>query len=725
MAGPKRTDENVRIGADTTQAEKGFKKLLANGKAMVGLLAAAAVAALTKVGQASLEIFREQEQAEIRLRRALVATGQYTAEYEKRLHDLANRIQATTTVGDEQAMGVIQNLVTVGKVGADQIDGAATMLIGLANHGGRSVERMARTVSKGLTDIADENKASIGELERYLSSAEITMLRTMKETTGGVAAQTKAIEILSGRYSRFANSVEGSTDVYEQMKNTAGDVVEEIGRFLHLVTGPLAAKARDFFAGLDKDLEGAYVWIRSLPAQWELMTAKLNLAAARGNKPAQWVLDIKTAWDELGEAVDESIGFIESVEKRWWRVLWNLAGVDEAKKNHVKNLADEKQETEEVRKAIGAVADAEKNLAAVRNKIRQDMIGGGAGTDGGKIPTGGGGTGDLEGQLKADEARARQTEAAKDRIALARQTLMGVADIEREHNAAMLRLISEREEAEKLLRGEKTRALGEARLEAIALEIQIEQEAYDRKREAARQAFDADIEAAWERTNRELDQMRAARELERELGRELDAEDMEYLRENLQTEEDLKREYRDRELQEAIEARRQRIEDERIFGKELARVKNAFDKKSIDATRGLFSTLQSISEAGGKKQNAMAKAFAKAQLLLDLATKPFEAYAKTSAAYPIPLGPALGAVHAALVVAQIGMGLAKVGGGGGGGGVAPSASVPAIGSSARYPGVDYDDIRERDDEVIHLRVDLDGETIAQLVQRRLAYAENE
>ena len=54
----KRTDENVKIGADTAAAERGFKKLTKSGKAMVAALAAAALAAAGAATKAAIGLFR-------------------------------------------------------------------------------------------------------------------------------------------------------------------------------------------------------------------------------------------------------------------------------------------------------------------------------------------------------------------------------------------------------------------------------------------------------------------------------------------------------------------------------------------------------------------------------------------------------------------------------------------------------------------------------------------
>ena len=129
-----------------------------------------------------------------------------------------------------------------------------------------------------------------------------------------------------------------------------------------------------------------------------------------------------------------------------------------------------------------------------------------------------------------------------------------------------------------------------------------------------------------------------------------------------------------------------------------------------------------MAQAGGKKMSGIAKAAAIAQLAIDLATKPFEAYAKTSAAFPFPLGPALGAVcMPGWSRRRLGLGMANVGGSGGG----SSFSAGGVTSGNVVSPLDEELQREQEPRVIELTVNLDGQPIAQKVQEILAHAEDE
>ena len=84
-------------------------------------------------------------------------------------------------------------------------------------------------------------------------------------------------------------------------------------------------------------------------------------------------------------------------------------------------------------------------------------------------------------------------------------------------------------------------------------------------------------------------------------------------------------------------------------------------------------------------------------------------------------------LHAGLVVAQLGIGMANVGGGGGRGGEGTAAgTLPQFRCPAANMVSPLDEKhRDREPRVINLTVELDGRTLAQVVQEHLAYAEDE
>ena len=582
----RRVDETVRIGSDTAAAERGLKGFVGRSKLLLVGLAAAAAAGVAAMGAKMLKVFAAQEQADLRLRRSLQATGRYSAEEEQRLQRLADSVQEFSTVGDEAAQQIIGQLVQVGQVAGDQIEDALFATVGLAKQQGRSVERTARTVSSSLADIADENKAQPRRTERFFTSAEREKLKAMKATEGGAAAQAEAIRILNGRYRDHARAVEGSTDIYAQTQNALGDVMEGFGRLFHMIAG--STVMRDFFASMAGWLDDLYVRVNTQTAQWELQFAVLELAYLR---------------------MLARIGLADQAE------------VDAARQRRI---------------------DAMAALIEAAREVEEGMIPGGA--PGGPLPDDPIGEpaddpGAAERERLEEQRLEDQRVHALQRVSILQSTLQGMEDAELAYQTRAFELQREHTEAMRLLEEESTRALGELRLEEVALKRLLNEEALADAREAAREEV---ATTEW-------------------------------------------------------------YADERV-GK----------------IRSMFGELTSISQDGSGKLSKISRLAARAQLLLDLATKPFEAFAKTSAQYPWPLGPALGALHAGITAAKIGAGLSAVGGGGGGSS-ASSGSAPSVSAGAEAPDVGRRDQRQ----VFHLSVDLDGQTVAQVVQERIAQAEDE
>ena len=669
----KRTDENVKIGAETAAAERGFKKLTKSGKAMVAAIAAASVAAGGAATKAAIGLFRVQEQAEIRLRRTLVASGQYSAEYEKRLHDISNSIQATTTTGDEAAMHMLANFISIGKVAPDSVDAITRATIGYAELTGKAVNRVHRTWAQSLADIGNESKTSLGEMEQLFTGAEQAMLRTLKETEGGLAAQAAAIALLNKQFGEHALSVQGSTDVYLQLKNRVGDFGEEVGRVLHRFTGPLATKALGWFDKLVGWTVTAGTAFEMLGKRWDVVTAKMSLRLAEINTKILKVFRLEGL----------VAGPLEGATKRY-------------------------------NDAVRALAEAEKTIEDRR--VASD-----APTTGPDRPQDSGSSTAAE-----DETLARQVKLAENSANIMKATLQGMKGYHVAYLREAQRLDLAHADAQKLLAGKRTRALGEAKLEEIKAARSLNQQKYCEELIASQEAVETEIGESGIRAERLRDNAQLIRDMEREQQRTFDAEDLEYLADTLRSEEEVQRAARDREIQAAIDQHAQMLEDEKKYGKTLAAIKQALGSKQVVAAAGLMGTLADIANAGGKKMQGIAKAAALGQLIIDLQTKPFDAYAKTSSAYPFPFGHALGMLHAGLVVAQLGIGMANVGGGGrGGGGGHGGGHAVSMPGGHMVSSLDQKMQRDREPQVINLTVELDGRTLAQVVQEHLAYAEDE
>ena len=240
MAINRKPDEQVIIGGDTTQALASFRGLVSKSKVLLLGLVAAAAAAFGAVAAAAVSAFREQEKAEISLRRALAAQGQYTAAYEQRLLSLADKIQDITGIADQEILGLMTSLIQIGRITEAEMERALIGTIGLAKQTGREMGGLAETVGEALQKMALEGSADLGEIEERMTATVLRNIENLKEQGRVTDAQALIVEDLHTNYARFADRVEGSTDVYADVAVAWGEVTEEVGRLIHNYTGPLA-----------------------------------------------------------------------------------------------------------------------------------------------------------------------------------------------------------------------------------------------------------------------------------------------------------------------------------------------------------------------------------------------------------------------------------------------------------------------------------------------------
>ena len=139
------------------------------------------------------------------------------------------------------------------------------------------------------------------------------------------------------------------------------------------------------------------------------------------------------------------------------------------------------------------------------------------------------------------------------------------------------------------------------------------------------------------------------------------------MKERLRAEREAKLEAHEQGVADRLDAHRQEQKDEKTHGKRMAKILKLSRSKELGIGKTFLDSMVNLSAGGSKKLAKIQEGAERARLLLQLATKPIEAYAETSSRYPAPFGPALGVAHAAIVASQILTGLRAVGGGGGGG----------------------------------------------------------
>ncbi|MFW6214131.1 MAG: hypothetical protein ACOC8L_14650, partial [Spirochaetota bacterium] len=208
-----------KTGASMTSLVKGLAKTALGFGATV-----LSVRGLVSIMKQSVAAFRQQEEAEARLRGALLATGENAERVGGQVARLAAELQQVTVFGDEatiEAAGLLQSLADLDSKGLQKVIPAVQ---DFATGMGMDLNNAARLIGRTLS-------SSTNALSRY--GIEIDAGASKSEKLEQI---TEALNEKFGGLSReMADTASGSL---KQMNNALGDLGEQIG-----------AGVLDFFEG--------------------------------------------------------------------------------------------------------------------------------------------------------------------------------------------------------------------------------------------------------------------------------------------------------------------------------------------------------------------------------------------------------------------------------------------------------------------------------------------
>jgi len=265
----KKSEIDIVVKADTTQAQAGFNKLkntttgfsgkisslkASFGAAQIAILgfAAAATGAALAVGKLA-KAWIDEEKGIIRLNNSLAAHGINVKSARKEIEELATSLQYTANVADDETRAALDTLI--GMYGMDLPTAIQTTK--------RAVD-FAAASDKDLNTVVDllgkAYKGNTGMLSKYGIVIDATKIKTE-----GYNVVLDELAKYEGRAAANAQTLEGRLGI---LQKASGDVQEAIGRglvegFLNAVSGggdlsvklqELTAKAEDFAEFLAVDL---------------------------------------------------------------------------------------------------------------------------------------------------------------------------------------------------------------------------------------------------------------------------------------------------------------------------------------------------------------------------------------------------------------------------------------------------------------------------------------
>lgn len=233
-------DVNIKIKADSSEASSGIKKVQADlnkfsktglnkttkeiqglGKAVKGLGLTAiisgevkALKSLCKGIQDTAAAYNEQLKVEKSLEIAARNNPFLNSKAVEQLKEYASYLQSISTTGDEVLIPLMAQLAAAGR-NQDQIQKIMAASLDVAASGAMSLEEAVKSLNKTYSGVS-------GTLGNTI--AEVKTLTTEQLKNG------EAVDIVAEKYRGMAEETAAATGAYEQMKNAAGDLKEELGK---------------------------------------------------------------------------------------------------------------------------------------------------------------------------------------------------------------------------------------------------------------------------------------------------------------------------------------------------------------------------------------------------------------------------------------------------------------------------------------------------------------
>lgn len=197
----------------------------------VAAVSAAAFAGLTATIVGSISAYRGQEQAEIKTRQTIQATGSAAGVTADEIFKMADALEAVTAFDGEDILGGQNLLLTFKNIGSDIFPRVTEAMLDMSATMGTDLKGSAIQLGKALNDpiagIAALNRIGVGFTETQ--KKQISEMQKMGDVAG---AQKVILKEIEGQMKGLARSTAEGTGVFLQLQHAMGGVAEDIGREL-------------------------------------------------------------------------------------------------------------------------------------------------------------------------------------------------------------------------------------------------------------------------------------------------------------------------------------------------------------------------------------------------------------------------------------------------------------------------------------------------------------
>ena len=197
-----------------------IKKTL-GGALGVGLSTAGVLAALGK----SMQLAKQQIDAEKKLGAVLEATGHAAGFHVEELKEQAAALQRVTNYGDETTLSMMAVLATFRNIRGDVFKQATASILDMSSVLGTDLKGSAIQVGKALNDPI-QGISALTRVGITFTDAQKEQVKALQESGDMVGAQRV---ILAELEAQFGGAAKAMADPMVQLKNSLGDLGEAIG----------------------------------------------------------------------------------------------------------------------------------------------------------------------------------------------------------------------------------------------------------------------------------------------------------------------------------------------------------------------------------------------------------------------------------------------------------------------------------------------------------------
>lgn len=223
----------AKLGVDASGWDAGFQRArgsMASFAGGISSLVAPIAGTLAGIWGAkeSVGAFKESIESQRKLAAVFQATGGAAGLSTEQVSEFAAQMQRLTNFEDDATVASAAVLGAFTNIKGDQFTGALTAAMNMSTVMGGDLKSNVETLGKALNDPA-EGMAKLARSGVQFSEAEQQKITALQESGDLIGAQEA---MLSGLESRFGGAAQAVADPWKQLKNTFGDIAENIGSLL-------------------------------------------------------------------------------------------------------------------------------------------------------------------------------------------------------------------------------------------------------------------------------------------------------------------------------------------------------------------------------------------------------------------------------------------------------------------------------------------------------------